>query len=120
MSGGYGKPPKAYQFKPGQSGNPSGRRKKLPEMSTLMSNELKRSRLITEDGKRLKVQTVTILAKRLIDLALKGNIKALLIVMDTASGIAVEERRQRLRVTSDMTLDEQLAAYTKIIRDTEI
>jgi hypothetical protein len=31
MSGGYGKPPKKFQFKKGQSGNPNGRPKKPSE-----------------------------------------------------------------------------------------
>jgi hypothetical protein len=37
---GYGRPPKANQFKKGRSGNPRGRPKRTPSVATIMREEL--------------------------------------------------------------------------------
>src|SRR5260370_36804980 len=73
---GYSKPPIGHRFKPGQSGNPSGRPRKILNLLDRFDRELKRKRVIVEDGQRLRVSTKEVLVKRMIDLALKGNIKA--------------------------------------------
>ena len=39
---GYGKPPKAGQFKPGQSGNPNGKQKGQPSLAEMMLAEAAR------------------------------------------------------------------------------
>jgi hypothetical protein len=49
---GYGKPPTASRFKPGQSGNPKGRKKGVRNIKTFLNEELNRRQWITVDGKR--------------------------------------------------------------------
>jgi hypothetical protein len=53
--GGYGKPPKSGQFKPGQSGNPAGRPRKKKTPRTQAYGDILTSidRLILEEAKRL-------------------------------------------------------------------
>src|SRR5258708_6821688 len=48
---GYGKPPRAHQFKPGQSGNNPGRPKGAKNEETILREILQRKLRITENGK---------------------------------------------------------------------
>lgn len=84
---GFGKPPKAHQFKSGQSGNPNGRPKGAKNLSTLLATELASEVLITEHGKTRKVSKLHVLVKRLVHDAINGNHKA-------QTTIVAEERRR--------------------------
>lgn len=70
---GYGKPPVETRFKPGESGNPRGRPKRIPTLPELIQREAKRRIEIVEDGERHRVTKLDALAKRLLQGALKGN-----------------------------------------------
>lgn len=74
---GYGKPPKASQFKPGQSGNPMGRPKGARNISTLVDDELNSKILIREGTKSYKIRKLDAIVKTMVNLALKGDVRAL-------------------------------------------
>ena len=42
----YGNPPKKYQFKKGQSGNPKGRPRKKPQTGTTLADDLRSASLV--------------------------------------------------------------------------
>jgi hypothetical protein len=74
---GYGKPPKATQFKKGQSGNPRGRPKKQPkDVAAHMSDLLEEKRPVRIDGKTVMMSGEELVARRLMEKALKGDPKA--------------------------------------------
>lgn len=52
---GKGNPPKEYQFKPGQSGNPGGKRRKPKQQSTFIDDFIKELNtiIVTKDGQRM-------------------------------------------------------------------
>ncbi|MGY4234723.1 hypothetical protein ACVIIW_003670 [Bradyrhizobium sp. USDA 4449] len=110
---GYGKPPRERRFKPGQSGNPRGRPKKYPTLTELFADELKRKRTIVEDGQRLRVRTDEILVKRLVDVAAKGGMKALTMMM-----AVIEQIREIESATHadpyGMSADELAAYYDRL------
>lgn len=96
---GYGKPPKATRFKPGQSGNPRGRRKGSRNMKDIAREQLDRKQRVTVDGK-VRVLTnreITVIAQ--VNKARKGDPKAFRELMalddglqhETASRIARED-----------------------------
>jgi hypothetical protein len=70
----YAKPPKAAQFKPGQSGNPNGRPRKIPAIDKLLQD-------IAEDD-------YTEVIKALFKKAKKGDVRAAEVLFDRAYGKA--------------------------------
>ena len=85
---GYGRPPKTSRFKPGQSGNPSGRRSgkrknegivcasPLHPTNKALSKRAERLVAIVEDGKRQLVPTRDAVLGALAVTALKGGVLA--------------------------------------------
>ncbi len=72
---GYGKPPKETQFKKGQSGNPSGRKKKPIPKSLHEAIVLELADIVTikENGKAVKMSKYELLAKAIINDAIKSE-----------------------------------------------
>jgi len=81
---GYKKPPKAGQFKKGQSGNPKGRPKGTQNVSTVVQKALCRKVTVTVNG---KLHKTTVLEATLMATAAKGmggDTKAAKLVLDLA------------------------------------
>lgn len=74
---GYGRPPKAHQFKPGQSGNPPGRPKKKASKEEIATAALAKIVTVTIDGRRVKMSVLELVIKKQVQLALSGDKKAL-------------------------------------------
>lgn len=74
---GYGKPPKEYQFKPGQSGNPKGRPKGTRNFKTDVKDTLKQPVRVKNDGKPKTVSTQHAALLRLRERALAGDGRSL-------------------------------------------
>jgi Family of unknown function (DUF5681) len=53
---GYGRPPKAHQFKPGQSGNPSGRRKGAKTEAAILREIVSRKVTIRQGDKARRIR----------------------------------------------------------------
>ncbi len=73
---GYGKPPKAKQFKRGRSGNTKGRPKGSLNLATDLTAELGEHITVREDGRSRKVSKQRALIKSLMAKALQGDIRA--------------------------------------------
>lgn len=78
---GYGKPPKATQFKPGKSGNPKGRPKSSLNLTTALAGELGEQITVRENGKSRRMSKQSALLKTLVAKALQGDTKAAGIVL---------------------------------------
>lgn len=74
---GYGKPPKNRRFKPGQSGNASGRPKGRPTLSELLQRET--SKLITfkKGDELVRISKAEGLITKLVQMALQGDMGAM-------------------------------------------
>lgn len=70
---GYKKPPKAGQFKPGQSGNPKGRKKGSANLKTDLELELARIISIREGDREIRMPAQRALLRSLMVHALRGN-----------------------------------------------
>jgi hypothetical protein len=74
---GYGRPPEASRFKPGQSGNSKGR-PKAAKSARAVVNAIANSKIaITENGKRKKRTMREIAIFRMFELAVKGDKRAI-------------------------------------------
>ena len=85
---GYGRPPTANRFKTGKSGNPRGRPKGSRNIATLVDEELGRKIDVTVDGQRRRVTKSNVVARRVVDGALKGDAKSIATVMGIQNGPA--------------------------------
>ncbi len=73
---GYGRPPRAYQFKPGQSGNKRGRPKGAKNEETILNELLQHKVRITENGKVRKITFHEAILRKVAEDGLRGNIKS--------------------------------------------
>jgi hypothetical protein len=73
---GYGKPPKATQFKRGRSGNPNGRPRGTHKLATDLAAELGERITVREDGRSRRISKQRALIKSLMARALQGDVRA--------------------------------------------
>ena len=73
---GYKCPPVATRFKPGQSGNPKGRKKGVRNFKTDVRNELDEVITVHEGGRAMKITKQRALIKALVAAAIKGDMRA--------------------------------------------
>ena len=70
---GYGKPPLHTRFKPGKSGNPSGRPKGARNAVNVLRDELAEVITITENGKTKRITKLQGMVKAAVVKGLKGD-----------------------------------------------
>lgn len=115
---GYGKPPKEYQFKKGQSGNKKGRPKNSKNTYVLLDEILSQTIPITENGKLMHISKRNALLIQLVNKAVKGDLKALnallphMLVVD-----AKEEEKEKIISSLNKDDEEIITNYLKTLSD---
>ena len=84
---GYSKPPSNTRFKPGQSGNPTGRPRGARNFGTAIEDELRARVTVTENGRRKRVTKREVIAKRLVNCAAEGDLRAIPLLLNEARGL---------------------------------
>ena len=96
---GYGRPPKATQFKKGQSGNPRGRPKGSRPVGAVLQEILGQRIAVTENGKTRRLPALEVMLRRLANDAMRGEpvaLKSMLSLFDhygesPEAGIRIDE-----------------------------
>lgn len=102
---GYGSPPPEHRFRPGRSGNPSGRPKKKRPFSSDLRDELCQIIAITEGGKKLEVTKQRAIVKALIRKALKGEPRAIAAVVSAcARAVGDQEMEDETEAPEDQAI----------------
>src|SRR4029450_8808897 len=126
---GPGRPPKEYQFKPGQSGNPKGAPRKpesiAPELGAILERSLN-GKVTLRQGENEKIVTKFAAGiEQLVTQFAKGDRHArrdLFLLVERLGVLerlrkAMKKKAQQLPViTSDMSLEEASAIYAESVR----
>jgi hypothetical protein len=91
-TGGYGKPPKHSQFKPGQSGNPSGRRRKSSTFEEDVEAELRSLITVSEAGKCRRISKRRAMIKQHVKRALNGDVRSTQLLLKVLERLPSEEQ----------------------------
>ncbi len=74
---GRGHPPRDTRFKPGQSGNPRGRPKGSKSLAEDVRRQMRKTAVVTIDGKPARRTYQELMAQRIAHDAAKGSLKAI-------------------------------------------
>jgi Family of unknown function (DUF5681) len=94
---GYGRPPSHTRFKPGQSGNPKGRRKNRKNLSTLLLEVLDEKLPIREGDRTKTVSKAEAMIRATVIKALKGDAKSVHMLVQLLEKIRQEEKSEPRR-----------------------
>ena len=102
---GYRRPPLATRFKPGQSGNPSGKRKARPTVSQRLDRILAEVVPVTEGGKSKRMPKEEVFLRQLVTRAIGGDRQSARLILDY-----LERRQEKApaagRATDDFLMSE--------------
>jgi Family of unknown function (DUF5681) len=84
---GYGKPPRHTRFAKGQSGNPQGRPAGAKNFTTLLSEALNETVIVTENGRRRKVSKRQAIVTQLVNRSATADLRAIKLLLDVVREI---------------------------------
>ncbi|CAO4155666.1 DUF5681 domain-containing protein [Methylorubrum extorquens] len=87
---GYGRPPRATRFKPGQCGNPKGRPKKPKNLNDAVERELDRIVVVREGGREKRLTKREVMSRQLVDASCRGQLGATRLLLREMGGAAAE------------------------------
>ena len=110
---GRGKPPRSSQFRPGQSGNPGGRRKNSLNLTTVIKSVLEGEIDLTENGRKRRVVILEAILLRQAQEALRGQPRAIDSLLDRYERLAGREIER-----PDEMPEEDLALLERVLGST--
>jgi hypothetical protein len=112
---GKGRTPKETRFKPGESGNPSGRPKGAKNVATLAKAELTRKVTATINGAKRRMSVAEISCRRLSEKAMSGDHKALSFLIMLASDVNPAEAADVASLST--TPEQDMAIIAEFVKN---
>jgi hypothetical protein len=78
---GYGRPPKATQFRKGQSGNPKGRSRGSRSIGATLQAIIGQKIAVTEHGMTRRIPALEVMLRRLTNDAMRGDVRGLKLLL---------------------------------------
>lgn len=103
---GYGRPPVHSRFQKGRSGNPRGRPRGRRSLESIVGEVLDQKMWASLNGRRKRVAVEMAIVLRVRELALKGDLKAVRMLLDLKRGAA---GTIELGLAGDLLSQEDLA-----------
>jgi hypothetical protein len=88
---GYGRPPAEHQFRPGKSGNPSGRPKGARSFKSDLRDELGQVISISDGNKTVEVTKQRAIIKTLLAMAVAGDPRAIATIIGSCARAFVDD-----------------------------
>ena len=113
---GFANPPKAGQFKKGQSGNPKGRPKGSKNIATILNERLNKRITIREGG---RTKTVSVLEAKFIQLTkamLEGDDKATNLIIKLLERYGNEAQQNEKEALTGFTAEEDRQVIEEFLR----
>jgi hypothetical protein len=108
---GYKKPPKHHQFRPGQSGNPSGRPKGARNFKSDLRDELNEMTSFREGGHEISISKQRALIKRLVASAIDGDARAIATLMSFCARAFGHDDEEQQQAPEDYEIVDAFARY---------
>ena len=109
---GYGSPPKEHQFRPGQSGNPSGRPKGARSFKSDLRDELAELVSISDGANTVEITKQRAIIKRLLQMAIAGDPRAIATIINScARAIGEQDAEDEPQAPEDRAIMQAIAAY---------
>lgn len=98
---GKGRPPTAFQFKPGVSGNPAGRKRGVKGVSAVIAAALARRVTVTEKGRRRSISLLEAALAQQANKAAAGDRHATKLILQLLGSAQDREQAQALNAPVD-------------------
>jgi hypothetical protein len=110
---GYGRPPVRTRFKPGVSGNPSGRPKGAKSFAAELRDELAELVELHDGAKAFTVSKQRVVVKNLVEAAMKGEPRATAIIVGFCARASTEVEVDQSDGPEDVEIMRALGAPRK-------
>jgi hypothetical protein len=106
---GYGRAPREHQFKPGHSGNPTGRPKGSRPAGALLQDILQQKVAVTESGKTRRIPVLEVIFRRLANDAMRSDPRAIKLLLSLVDRYA-ESAETTLKFREILAEDQAILA----------